>query len=247
MKLGFSTLALFMKSLADMDKIARDNNFEMIELLCEGPYSAEYLLDNKNLLKPLKETSLEICIHAPNVDLNIASINKGIKEESKRQLLKTIDLASEISATAITIHPGHVGRIEKRIKDMATEIAIESIGDLVEYGKEKKVIVSVENMPNKDKFLGTTPENIEKIARESGSNITIDTGHANTTDCCSEFFELKNITYFHLNDNNGIKDQHVPLGDGTLDLSLLKKVHKGILELNTFEKVLKSQKVISKI
>ena len=63
----------------------------------------------------------------------------------------------------------------------------------------------------------------------------------------SEFFDLKNISYFHLNDNDGIKDQHVSLGEGTLDLELLKKVNKGILELNTFEKVLKSQKVISNI
>lgn len=130
---------------------------------------------------------------------------------------------------------------------MATEIAIESVGELVDYGKEKNVIVSVENMPNRAKFLGTTPEDIERISKGSGSNITIDTGHANTTEYCSEFFDLKNISYFHLNDNDGIKDQHVSLGEGTLDLELLKKVNKGILELNTFEKVLKSQKVISNI
>ena len=247
MKLGFSTLALFIKSLEDMEKIAKENNFEMIELLSEGPYAPGYLLENSHLLEPLKNTSLEICIHAPNVDLNVASINRGIKEESKRQLFETIDLAAEISATAITLHPGHIGRIEKRIKDMATEIAIESVGELVDYGKEKNVIVSVENMPNRAKFLGTTPEDIERISKGSGSNITIDTGHANTTEYCSEFFDLKNISYFHLNDNDGIKDQHVSLGEGTLDLELLKKVNKGILELNTFEKVLKSQKVISNI
>ena len=139
MKLGFSTLALFMKSLEDMEKIAKENNFEMIELLSEGPYAPGYLLENSHLLEPLKNTSLEICIHAPNVDLNVASINRGIKEESKRQLFETIDLAAEISATAITLHPGHIGRIEKRIKDMATEIAIESVGELVETMEKKKM------------------------------------------------------------------------------------------------------------
>ena len=58
--------------------------------------------------------------------------------------------------------------------------------------------------------------------------------------------ELKDITYCHLNDNNGIKDQHIPLGDGTLDLKLLKKVKRGIIELNDFNNVLKSKKVIER-
>ena len=50
----------------------------------------------------------------------------------------------------------------------------------------------------------------------------------------------------YLNDNDGVKDQHIPLGDGTLDLELLKKVKRGIIELNDFDNVLKSKKVIEK-
>ena len=59
--------------------------------------------------------------------------------------------------------------------------------------------------------------------------------------------ELKNISYCHLNDNNGIKDQHITLGEGTLDLELLKKVKKGIIELNNFDNILKSKKVIESL
>ena len=47
--------------------------------------------------------------------------------------------------------------------------------------------------------------------------------------------------------NGGIKDQHITLGEGTLDLNLLKKVDKGIIELNNFDNVLKSKEVIKNL
>ena len=101
-------------------------------------------------------------------------------------------------------------------------------------------------MPVRPVFLGNTIEELEMFKSECGCGITIDLGHGNTTGNNEELLELKDITYCHLNDNDGVKDQHVPLGDGTLDLELLKKVKKGIIELNDFNNVLKSKKVIEK-
>ena len=39
----------------------------------------------------------------------------------------------------------------------------------------------------------------------------------------------------------------ITLGEGTLDLNLLKKVDKGIIELNNFDNVLKSKEVIKNL
>lgn len=247
MELGFSTLSLFMKSTEEMLQIAEKHEFQMIELLCEGPYSPKYLLENKKELKPLKESQLEICIHAPNVDLNIASLNSGIRQESVRQIKETVDLAREINGTTITLHPGQIGRNEERIRKVAMSLSKESVAELTDYGKENGVIISVENMPERFSFLGNRIEELEEIQKETGCNITVDTGHANTCNNTSDFFNLKHISYFHINDNNGLKDQHLPLGEGTLDLKLVEKIDRGILELNTFEKVLKSKEVIKNL
>ena len=102
-------------------------------------------------------------------------------------------------------------------------------------------------MPKRFNYLGNKIEEIEKIQESTGSKITIDTGHANTCKDCEEFFKLKNIEYFHINDNNGIKDQHLILGEGNLDLKLLNIIDKGIIELNTFEKIMKTKKVLTKL
>lgn len=235
MKLGFSTLALFNKNNQEIIEIAKNNNFDMIELLAEGPFY-------QNKMMALK--SFPTLIHGPTVDLNIASINRGIRQESVRQMKDTIDIANEINAKAITVHPGKIGRNDEKLRKAAVEIAIESIGELVDYSD---LTISVENMPERISFLANRVEELEHISNETGCMITIDTGHANTCENPEEFFDLNNICYFHINDNNGKKDQHVSLGEGTLDLELLKKIDNGIIELNNFDNVLKSKLKIEEL
>ena len=90
-------------------------------------------------------------------------------------------------------------------------------------------------------------DELEMIQNETGCKLTIDTGHANTCNNLVEMLNLKNISYCHLNDNDGLHDQHITLGEGTLDLNLLKKIDNGVIELNNFENVLKSKTVINNL
>ena len=239
MKVGFTTLAMFMDDNLEIIKVAKENNFEMIEILGEAPFF------KKENTMAFKECGLEVSIHGPTVDINIASLNEGIRAESVKQMKECIDYAENINAHAITVHAGKIGRNEPRLRKAALEIACESISELVDYSKN--VIISVENMPIRQTFLGNKIEEIEMFKNECGCRLTIDLGHGNTTGNNNELLDLKDITYCHLNDNDGVKDQHIPLGDGTLDLELLKKVKKGIIELNNFDNILKSKKVIENI
>jgi sugar phosphate isomerase/epimerase len=239
MKVGFTTLAMFMDDNLEIIKIAKENNFEMIEILGEAPFF------KKENTMAFKDCGMEVSIHAPTVDINIASLNDGIRAESVKQMKECIYYAESINAHAITVHAGKIGRNDPPLRKAALEIACESISELVDYADN--VIISVENMPVRQAFLGNKIEELEMFQSECGCNLTIDVGHGNTTGNNEELFELKDITYCHLNDNDGVKDQHIPLGDGTLDLELLKKVKKGIIELNNFDNILKSKKVIEKI
>lgn len=245
MEIGFSTLSMLYKPLNEVFEIATNDGFSMIEILSEGPYAAYRLKKNNSYIENLNKKGVEINIHGPDVDLNIASINDGIRAESVRQIKETIDIANEIGANVITLHPGKVGRKDKWLREAALELSINSIGKCIDYAKETgQVKISVENLPERFNFLGNKVEEIEMIQESTNSKITIDTGHANTCKECEEFFKLKNIEYFHINDNDGIKDQHLILGEGNLDLDLMKYVKRGIIELNTYEKILKTQEVL---
>ena len=222
MKLGFTTLAVFMKENNEIIDLARKNNFEIIEILGE-----DMILEKDN--HEFRDCGLDIRIHSPTVDINIASLNKGIRKESIRQ---------------ITVHPGIIGRNEPHLREQAMLFSIESIGEIID---NSNVTISVENMPVRGKFLGNTVEEIERIQEETGCYLTIDTGHGNTCGNLEEMLNLKKISYCHLNDNDGKKDQHIALGDGTMDLKLLKKIDTAIIELNNFDNILKSQDVIRKL
>ena len=237
MKLGFTTLAVFMKENNEIIDLARKNNFEIIEILGE-----DMILEKDN--HEFRDCGLDIRIHSPTVDINIASLNKGIRKESIRQIINCAHIAEDLNASAITVHPGIIGRNEPHLREQAMLYSIESIGEIID---NSNVIISVENMPVRGKFLGNTVEEIERIQEETGCYLTIDTGHGNTCGNLEEMLNLKKISYCHLNDNDGKKDQHIALGDGTMDLNLLKKIDTAIIELNNFDNILKSQEVIRKL
>lgn len=237
MKLGFTTLALFMEDNNKIINLAKQHGFEMIEILGESPF---YEKDKGEF----KDCGIDMRIHAATVDINIASLNTGIRAESVRQMIECGHYAEKINANTITVHPGIIGRNEPHLRKWALEIAVESIGEIID---NTNVEVSVENMPVRGKFLGNMVEEIEMIQEETSCSLTIDTGHGNTCGNLEEMLSLKNISYCHLNDNDGVKDQHIAIGDGTLDLNLLKKIDTAIIELNDFDNILKSKKVIENL
>ena len=52
-----------------------------------------------------------------------------------------------------------------------------------------------------------------------------DIGHAHTTDQMSEMMVLKDkFINVHVHDNLGDKDAHLPLGQGTIDFSVLREL-----------------------
>ena len=237
MKLGFTTLALFMQTNNDIINLAKKHGFEIIEILGEDPF---YEKDNGEF----RNCGLDIRIHAATVDINIASLNKGIRNESVKQMIQCGLYAESINAKTITVHPGIIGRNEPHLRKMALELAAESVGEIIDG---TNVEISVENMPVREKFLANKVEELEMIQNETGCSLTIDTGHGNTCGNLEEMLDLKNITYCHLNDNDGVKDQHITLGEGTLNLNLLKKIDTAIIELNNFDNILKSREVIEKL
>lgn len=247
MKIGFSTLALFMNSFEHFLETATNDGFQLMEILCEGPYWPRNMLENNGNLEIFNSYNIDIFLHAPTIDLNPASLNPGIRDESKRQMEETIDFAACIEAKAITTHPGMIQRQEERVRNLAIYYSIENLTGCAEYAKSRGLNLSIENMPHRYRYLCNTASEHDYFVKECGCMATVDMGHANTSPDTAEFLNIENTFYYHLSDNNGEKDQHLSLGEGNLDLNLLKNIKMGIIELNSYEAVLKSKKVLNKI
>lgn len=244
MKIGFSTLALFMRSFEEWLEIATTDGFNLMEILCEGPYWPRNMLNPAEGLEIFFSYDIDVFLHAPTIDLNPASLNPGIREETARQIRETVDLASKIGAKAITTHPGLIHRLEDRIRDIAKYYSVETLREASQYAKDQGVILSVENMPYRYAYFCNTAQEHAYFLDKCNCHGTVDLGHANTTGDPASFLRIENVYYYHLSDNNGSKDQHLPLGQGNLDLSLINGIERAIIELNNYEDVIKSKNIL---
>ncbi len=246
MKIGFSTLSLFMKPFEEWLETASHDGFNMMEILCEGPHTWPRiaLSFDSEVFQVFESYDIDIYLHSPTIDMNPASLNPGMREETLIQIKETIDLAVKIGANAITTHPGLIHRLEDRVRDMGKNYSIETLTEANNYAKDQGIIFSVENMPNRYAYFCNNAQEHSFFIKECGSQATIDLGHANTNGDVKPFLEMKNISYFHLSDNNGEKDQHLSLGEGNLNLNLLKRIDNVIIELNNYQNVLKSREIL---
>ncbi|MDD1774336.1 MAG: sugar phosphate isomerase/epimerase [Methanobacterium sp.] len=245
MKIGFTTLSLFMKSFEEWLETASKDGFNMMEILCEGPHTwpRTALSFDIEVFQIFESYDIDNYLHAPTIDMNPASLNQGMREEALIQIKETVDMAVKIGGLAITVHPGMIHRLEDRIRDMGKYYALETLTQANEYAEDQGVILSVENMPNRYAYFCNNVEEHSHFIRETGAQATIDLGHANTNGDIKPFLAMEDICYYHLSDNNGDKDQHLSLGEGNINLKLLNEIDKVIIELNNYQNVLKSREV----
>ena len=240
-RIGFSTLALFTRSPGEWaDIIARDG-FNAVEILCEGPNWPRQA-PTAAIADSLRGRGLEIYMHSPTIDLNPASVNRGIREETGRQLRESADMAAAIGARFVTTHPGVVHK--DKVRGFCSEFARQVLGEAADYARARGVTLSIENMPCRPTFLCYGLEELRAFQRHCRCGITIDVGHAILGPEPYEFLKMDGISYLHVNDNHGSKDQHLCPGDGILDLRKLDGQERLIIELDDYRNVLRARQAI---
>jgi len=232
---GVSTFCLHSESLTSaLDKISSVSDH--IEVMDEGLHfleSAEVLMSY----------SKKFSIHAPSRGTNIASLLEPIRQASVDVIAQCIRIAAEVNA-GVVVHPGYFAWAEERQK--AEQQLRTSLSELSYIGKEFSVQYLVENMGNWDYFFLKTPDELSLIG---DTPFALDVGHAHQNHCLEEFLGVP-ASHYHLHDNNGKEDSHLPIGEGTIDFKpVIKAVHKNgiipVIEVATMEGVLKSIDVLT--
>ncbi len=175
----------------------------------------------KELAKKLKDHGIICTCHAPYMDLSPGGHDRKVREVTVERLKKSIEVANLLDAKAIVCHSGYSkwqfdGNVEVWFKN--------SILTWTEVLKEKgeDLYVLIENV-----FEETHEEILELIRYFRGKLfICFDTGHFNVFSKVSIdrwLYPLKEwIKEFHLHDNSGTNDDHLPLGSGNFPFRELK-------------------------
>ena len=178
-------------------------------------------------------TNLIISLHAPLSDINIASVNERIWEESIRQIKESIKNAHEFIEDICVVHPGVLSPLSVQMPDRAFEKAITGLQILCDFASEYGLRIAVENLTSANMLMGRYPAELVRIVKgvnRDNLGICLDVAHANTTKTLTEFLEITKdgdvkIIHMHASDNFGADDLHLPLGRGNIDWH---KVFNGI-------------------
>lgn len=202
---------------------------------------AELKLDRLELLSVLSKTEkvsgikklldsydLKYFIHAPSIDVNLASLNPGLRRASERMILRAVSFAAKIDAELFVSHVGRLSRdYPSRLVGRSVENAMSSLRKLVQASNDLGVVFTIENDHNsRDHILLGYTDQLKFLIESTGCKLTFDVGHANTVGKIEDFTNLLNkfIVNVHLHDNNGIEDEHLPLGKGNIDFVRMFKM-----------------------
>ena len=121
MKIGASTLAGMTKKLEENLEFIEDLGLDYAEIVHQFPH-------DKVDVEIVESFNLKYSVHSPFMDVNIAALQEKSRINSIEQIKESIDLANEINAEAVVVHPGLASFLaNKYYLDTVYEYANESI------------------------------------------------------------------------------------------------------------------------
>ena len=142
----------------------------------------------------------------------------GLMEE----LIAALGACRRLGKDVMTVHPAFMTPLGFVSRSKVVEVTRSSLRRLDALSQELGVRVALENMPRSPFATGTSPEALLELIEGTEMGICLDIGHANTTGNLEGFLELKDrVINLHVHDNHGERDEHLPVGSGTVDFPRL--------------------------
>jgi len=222
---------------AALERVSRISN--SAEVLSEGRHS---ILIQENV-ETLNSFKLNYTVHGAVSGTNIASLDPSVRSASIALHKREIALSAKIGAGLYVVHPGYLSWGFRAFR--ATKSLEKSLEELKAAETEYGVRVALENLPKCLWPFFSSPGLDLK-----GLGIALDVGHANTCDSLNAFLMCPEIIHVHLHDNKGRRDDHLAIGQGSVDFGpvlemISAKKITAVLEHNSEAAVIESMKAIS--
>ena len=236
-----------MPVLEEIESFAR-MGFDYLELAMDPPMAHHSILSSgkKDIIMALQDNSLGLVCHLPTF-LTTADLTESLRRASVTEMLLSLDVAAELGAKKVVLHPSMVAGMGVFVPATAKGYAFDFLAEMVAAAGHLDVTICLENMFPRN-LLGVEPDDFDEIFRAFPSlKLTVDTGHANIADQKGRRLQKlverfgKKIGHLHFSDNQGRRDDHRAVGEGTVHFSELVRSLKAIgyddtLTLEVFDK-----------
>ena len=199
----------------------------------------------------VRDSGIDLAIHAPFTSLNIAALNPGARAEAIRQTLQAIDLCAELGGSAVVVHTGeHVLSPNFRAKapyahKVGWDNNVRSLQIAANFAREQQVTLCLENIGFEPDHMDRNVDDLLRIRDEVGADggpeifFTLDIGHARLNNELPAAIEKLGplIRHIHFTDNFGKIDDHLTIGEGNFDYTPHLDFFRGFQGIITLEVV----------
>jgi sugar phosphate isomerase/epimerase len=209
--------------LDEIDTFSR-LGFDYLELAMDPPMAHHSHLsgDRKAITRALAAGGLGLVCHLPTF-LTTADLTESLRRASVTEMRRSLEVAAELGAKKVVLHPSMTTGMGVFVMDTVTAYAFDFLSDMVDASRRLGVSICLENMFPRNR-LGVEPDDFEVIFKAFPSlKMTLDTGHAHIDDRRGrrlkglvERFGAR-IGHLHFSDNRGRLDDHLAVGQGTVD------------------------------
>ena len=211
--------------LEEIDAIAA-MGFDYLELAMDAPMAHHSIITaNKTAIShALKVNGLGLVCHMPTF-VSTADLTESIRLASVTEMRRSLEVAFEMGAAKIVLHPSMVAGLGAFVGDRIKAYAHDFLAETIEAARQMRLTICLENMFPRY-MLGVQPADLEEIFTAFPSlRLTLDTGHAHIDDrgegrmlqLVERFADR--IGHLHFNDNHGRRDEHLAVGQGTVDFA----------------------------
>jgi sugar phosphate isomerase/epimerase len=209
--------------------------FDYLELAMDPPQAHYRMIHQQKevLLKALDRYKMGLVCHLPTF-VSTADLTDSLREASLNEVLESLEVAAELRALKVVLHPSIIMGLSVFVMDKARQYALKSLEATVEKADQLGLCLCIENMFPQSHSLVDPEDFVEIFERFPTLKLTLDTGHAHIQSKSDkktlDFIEMfsDRIGHVHANDNFGRRDDHLPIGAGTIDFPKIMKALKAI-------------------
>ncbi len=234
MKLGFAPINAQILDIGQAFKLAAELELDFVELTFDLQEIEPRSQSVQNVRELIRATGIAVSVHLSFVDLNLASLMPGVRENSVTRTNRGLEYAAEVNAIVGVLHTGLIPLRHPIIMPRAREALTQSLTEITPL-----VPIALENLALDGYDLLRGPAELEAVTSKAGTGFgnCIDLGHALVEGCTTELHDgtgsgglhaglarlesyktgLSNVIHLHLQDNDGSKDQHRALGTGGIN------------------------------
>lgn len=212
-----------------INKIA-ESGFRIMELMATPPHLD---IDNFGVQKREQLHSLAVnnglqifSVNPTYLDLNLASLNPGMRRETSRQLRLTLQLCHDLEAKLLVLFGGRRHVLIPAPLDIVKRVAMEEIHNLLDYASKLGIKIGLENGPTLLFEKGTDlVEAVQQLAHPS-LGIVFDVANANMVEDPADGLNsvIKYVDLVHLSDTKRDKWAHKPVGDGDIQFDKIGEI-----------------------